>query len=132
MKHIYMLSEGEYSDYMVGGLYESSVQLSEVKISALVPEMVQEQFPELSADDAYNLSANSRWKLSENLAEHYIGARPDVNYNDKRSVDSWLDWSDKKRKLLEPKDLKLSNFLVRKGILKPIKYEEIHLDEGWI
>lgn len=128
MKKIYMLSQGEYSDYTVGGLYESDVELTEDVVMGFVPEMIMDQFPDIDRETAETLTAHTKWAISNKIAKHYLGEQP----HPITDQTDWDGWCRRKFELLGDKDLNLSTYLEKRGIIKRIPYEEIHLDELWL
>lgn len=118
----YILTTGEYDDYRVLGAYKAESPLTEDDFRNHTIAMIAEQFPELEAATIERaVDANDYYFRDMIIAEMIIG-RHSAPAN---------GWFAKKEKLFADKDLDVTRYMEKKGVIKWLETEEIRLEEAW-
>lgn len=147
MEYFYMFSEGEYSDYMVNGLYRSEVKLSEGEFKEYRSEMIERLVKDagLGSDIIPELlKVYSEYTLRDVVYRRMFGEPPpgpyaakqvQLNYSREEYLDSreeYLEWYQKKIDFFKDTELVFStvDYLVGRGILTCVEYEEVHDIDG--
>lgn len=140
MEYFYMFSEGDYSDYMVNGLYRSEVKLSEGDFKKYRAEMIEllVEDADLGADIIPELlKVYSEYTLKDVVYRRMFGEPPHSPYTTKQVPLNYprgerLEWYQKKLDFFEDTELVFStvDYLVGRGILTCVDYEEVHEIDG--
>ena len=124
-EYFYMFSQGEYSDYCVGGLYKSTQQLSEEFFVNHLRFMILsqiEKWPEAVEYFERVPPSLSYCGLQYSLFELEAGKRPKDDYEKGNTwFNAFLEW----KKQVGELDQNFVADLVNKGVLKEVEYEEI-------
>lgn len=124
-EYYYMFSHGDYSDYCVGGLYKSKLNLTDSDFKEYKKQMIEELFEEGWDDDIKQemMNAYSEWKLQVLYYSATLGSEEIAkltNYHQARR-EFFKDFSG---------FTSVAPYLVSKGILQPLDYTEIHDVDG--